>query len=220
MDDLIAFVDELARVTLPPLLANPYAGEQAARRRANLLRYLVCMRAVRPSVLLVGEAPGHRGCAATGVPFTSASILLAEDPTFGLFGRSAGFRAGPDTAAAESSATMMWATLRQLGALPLLWNALPFHPHASGNGATNRTPSRAESALGEPYLHRLLALYDIQQVIAVGKQAALALEVWHIPAVSVRHPSHGGKTAFTSQLRLALERNGEPRIDTDKTDIR
>ena len=70
---------------------NPYAGvdELSAMRRHNLSLYLRRMAERQPRLLLLGEAPGYRGCRVTGVPFTSESILLDEACSLGLFGAEA-----------------------------------------------------------------------------------------------------------------------------------
>ena len=47
-------------------------------RRHNLTRYLSAMEQSRPTLLLVGEAPGYRGCRLTGIPFTSSHTLVQE----------------------------------------------------------------------------------------------------------------------------------------------
>lgn len=208
VDAIPAFVARLADAPAPPhahalsAARNPYAGDgPAAIRRDNLARYLTRMAARRPRALLVGEAPGYRGCGATGVPFASAAILLAEPCPFGLFGAAAGFRlaeAGGPTG--EATATILWDTLRALDSLPLLWNVCPFHPHRPGQPLSNRAPTAAEIAAGEWAVRELLALFGVERVIAVGRVAGAALGRWGIAATTVRHPSHGGRAAFGRQL--------------------
>jgi uracil-DNA glycosylase len=195
------FVRRLSAAPNPPDTTNPYAGLDASShiRRRNLTLYLERMTAHRPRLLLVGEAPGYRGCGATGVPFTSAAVLLAEPSPFGLFGATAGFRA-PDGPRREATASILWATLIALDALPLLWNALPFHPHRPGRPDSNRLPAVAELAAGRVMVKELIHLFDIARVVAVGRVAAVSLARWDIPATPIRHPSHGGKTAFAQQL--------------------
>jgi hypothetical protein len=206
VDAYRAFVERLAAAPAPPQAINPYAGVgPAAIRRDNLTLYLRRMAAPRPRALLVGEAPGYRGCGVTGVPFTSRAILLGEPSPFGLFGAAAGFRLDDEPCAArEATATMVWATLSALGELPLLWNACPFHPHPPGRPAANRAPTAAEVAAGEWALRELLALFPVGQVIAVGHKARVALGRWGVPAGAVRHPSHGGKAPFARDLAQLL----------------
>ena len=207
MDAYRAFVERLAAVPAPRDAINPYAGDgPAAIRRDNLVLYLTRMAARRPGLLLVGEAPGYRGCGVSGVPFTSPAILLGEASPFGLFGAAAGFRLDDAPAAArEATATIVWATLVELGHLPLLWNACPFHPHPPGRAAANRAPTARELAAGEWAVRELMRLLAVERAIAVGNKARTALARWGIPAAAVRHPSHGGKAQFACELVKALE---------------
>ncbi|HEY1156415.1 MAG TPA: hypothetical protein VGE95_09030, partial [Arthrobacter sp.] len=65
-----AFVERLAAVDLGPDCTNffSHAVPENRLRRHNLELYLQEMLDRRPSVLLVGEAPGFRGMRITGVP--------------------------------------------------------------------------------------------------------------------------------------------------------
>jgi uracil-DNA glycosylase len=202
------FVERLAADPAGPTLFNLYAGDDpaAATRRENLALYLRLMAARRPRLLLVGEAPGHRGCRQTGVPFTSAAILLSDPSPFGLFGAAAGFHgpAGAGSPRREATATAMWSTLAELDVLPLLWNALPFHPHRPGQPASNRPPTTADLARGQVALQELLGLFEIERVVAVGSKAAGALARWGVDAARVRHPGHGGGSVFRRELAAVL----------------
>jgi hypothetical protein len=58
------FVDELAKVDVPSDAKNPwdFSNPNNVIRRQNLIGYFKKMHALKPIVLLVGEAPGYRGC--------------------------------------------------------------------------------------------------------------------------------------------------------------
>jgi len=185
---------------------NPYAGvdELSVMRRHNLSLYLRRMAERHPRLLLLGEAPGYRGCRVTGVPFTSESILLAEPCPLGLFGAAAGFRGGGGRLQREASATAVWSTLAELNRLPLLWNAFPYHPHRPDEPDSNRPPTIRELAAGREIVDLLLDMFAIERVIAVGNKAAVALERWGVAAAKVRHPSHGGQTIFRRELAMLL----------------
>ena len=90
------FVQKLGETAVSPNLFNPYSGHSPASqaRKQNLTLYLQTMMARQPSVLLVGEAPGHRGCRRTGIPFVSEQVLLAgvQGTGWQLFGESQGYR--------------------------------------------------------------------------------------------------------------------------------
>lgn len=198
------FVATLAATPVPMDVANPYAGMTAAAAvcRDNLQRYLTQMAVDRPAVLLVGEAPGYRGCRLTGVPFTSEEILR----THASFGANRGFQinCAETTGQREATATILWQALDELALAPLLWNAYPFHPHRLDEPLSNRPPRAAEIRSGEPFLRALLAAYSVTMVIAVGRMAARALAAGDIAAVAVRHPAHGGAVQFRRELATAV----------------
>jgi uracil-DNA glycosylase len=193
------FVAALAEAQTPPSLFNPYGWRpdvlSGGARRQNLADYLRLMARREPTLLLVGEAPGYRGCRLTGIPFTSPQILASGQLALPYRPTPDGFEGQK-----EATATAVWRTIAPLPNPPLLWNALPFHPHEGERPFSNRTPKREEVELGRPFLDHLLALFPIQTIIAVGKQADQALERWGYAHVTVRHPAHGGQRAFQAGL--------------------
>jgi uracil-DNA glycosylase len=207
LDDFIA---QLSAVPTVPDAHNPYAGDDAntAIRRANLRLYLHALGERRPSVMLVMEAPGYRGCRITGVPVTSRKIVHEGLPGFELFGASRGYRttddAGFERVWGEQSATIVWETMSALNCMPLIWNTYPFHPHLPGKPLTNRAPRRLEVAQGLPFLQALLSLFQPQQIIAVGNVAHGGLAALGITAEKVRHPAQGGKNAFVAGIQSLI----------------
>jgi uracil-DNA glycosylase len=193
------FIDDLARVELSDRAVNQYA-ESAVRRR-NLRLYFEELGAVGPRLLLVGEAVSYRGGRLTGIPFVSESLMLCGVDGR-VLGADRGYRkADPATpVSTEASATMVWATIRAIDPLPLLWNAFPFHPFQPGNPLSNRMPSVGELAIGAPFIARLLRLFPIERVVAVGNQASRCLGSIDVEHVKVRHPSQGGKRAFVDGM--------------------
>lgn len=208
MSAIATFVRRLAQTETPPAVHNQYAGESrpARIRRANLRRYLEQMAGRRTRVLLVGEAAGHRGCRLTGLPFTSEAILLRGVPAHDLFGRDNGYACTEERegVTGEQTATIVWDLLQELRPLPLLWNALPFHPFRPGRPWSNRTPRVRELALGRPFFHFMLEQFPVETVVAVGNKAADALSRWDVPAHKIRHPSHGGKGQFRDGVTRIL----------------
>jgi uracil-DNA glycosylase len=195
---IVRFVDALSRVELSDRACNQYARGPAANaiRRRNLRCYLEAMQVIGPRLLLVGEAVSYRGGRLTGIAFTSESLMLCD----GIPGD--GYRQATESSklSTEASATMVWATIRTIEPLPLLWNAFPFHPFARGNPHSNRMPANAELAIGERFIDWLLRLFPIEQVVAVGNQADASLTRMGIEHVKVRHPSQGGKRKFVEGI--------------------
>jgi uracil-DNA glycosylase len=191
------FINALSGVDLSERACNQYArGDRAnAIRRRNLDLYL--QEIGSPRMILIGEAPSYRGGRLTGIPFTSEQIMLS-----GVDGRSLGSERGYRKATSgsrrstEASATMVWATIACIDPLPLLWNAFPFHPFAPGNPSSNRMPTAGELRIGANFIERLLDLFPIESVVAIGNQADISLTQLGIAHEKVRHPSQGGKVKF------------------------
>ena len=162
------FVRELAAARIGRTF-NQYSRSRL--RRERLVAYLESRQDAR--ILLVGEAPGHRGARVSGIPFTSERQLTGTRP-------------------GEATATIVHGVLRELGIENdvLLWNVVPTHP---GTASSNRAPTRAEIAAGLRFLTPLAAG---RTVVAVGRVAERALGI-----SGIRHPSHGGGEAFRSGLR-------------------
>ena len=173
----------------------------AAIRRANLFNFLESLPE-RPPVLLLGEAPGWHGCRFSGIPFTSETQLANGILPFS--GQLSSHSSAPH---AEASATIFWQTLKAYHPLFFVWSSVPFHPYRPGQPLSNRTPSRQELKIFLPILSGIVRLLDPVLVLAVGRQAQQALKWLDIPAVAVRHPSHGGAGEFKQGLEEAFARS-------------
>lgn len=207
-------IHELAAVEVSDRATNQFSrtvGELQANaiRRRNLRLYLDEIGA--PNLLLIGEAVSYRGGRLTGIAFVSETVMLSgvETRTGRVLGADRGYRKatpGPRLST-EASATMVWSTIANIAPLPLLWNAFPFHPFHPGQPDSNRVPSAAELLLGQPFIERLLRLFPIDRVVAIGNQADLSLTKLGIPHDKVRHPSQGGKQLFVEGMaRLSQSR--------------
>ena len=180
---------------------NQYArGDRFnAVRRRNLELYFEEIG--EATMLLVGEAPSHRGDRLTGIAFTSETVMLAG--VNGHLGEHRGYgkaTPGPQRST-EASATMVWGTIREMRPLPLLWNAFPFHPFHDGNPLSNRAPTADELQIGAPFVEELLRLFpSIERVVAIGNLASRSLTMLGIEHEKVRHPSQGGKKKFVDGM--------------------
>jgi uracil-DNA glycosylase len=211
-----SLLNELAQVEVSDRACNQFsriAGElqENAIRRRNLRLYLEQMAEIGPKMLLIGEAVSYRGGRLTGIAFVSETVMLAGVETTSGFvlGADRGYRkatTGPKLST-EASATMVWGTIRTIAPLPLLWNAFPFHPFTPGNPFSNRMPSAAELLIGAYFIQRLMSLFELEQVVAIGNSASLSLQKMSVEHALVRHPSMGGKNQFVEGMaRLSQSR--------------
>ena len=168
------FVDELACTRIGSTFNQYASGPRAPLLRSRLAAYL--RSRTNAPILLVGEAPGYRGARVSGIPFTSERQLTGTGP-------------------AEATATIVQHALAELGLQEdvLLWNVVPTHP---GTESGNRRPTAEEVRGGVCFTSRLA---EGRRVIAVGRVAANALGIRY-----VRHPSHGGATAFAQGLSFLI----------------
>lgn len=175
----------------------------------NLQIFLRQLLPWRPTVLLIGEAPGYRGAWRTGVNFYSEKIMMGPRDRFGLFGGSeAGYRRIDENERlwGEASATVAQRAFQELPAPVLVWPALPLHPHRPGDDESNRTPTTGELRRDAvPQLGQLIEIYKPQHIAAIGNIGQSALAELGIEAVKIRHPAHGGGPAFRAGLLALME---------------
>ena len=198
--DLQAFVEELSRRSDDDEVYNPYGHHL---QRHNLEIYLTRIKALKPKVLMVGEAPGYRGCSRSGIPFTAPGLLSGSNHLFLKDLRkdlylSDEFR--------ESTASVLWEYLKDYSMVPILWNAFPFHPHKKNKLSSNRKPRQGELAEGQKYLKWLLEIFEPAIYIGVGRvgEEALKKQRPHGQIHYVRHPSHGGSKDFKEGMDTLL----------------
>jgi uracil-DNA glycosylase len=217
------FIDLLANTPTNDDAYNEYAPPDSnnAIRRANLKLYLQAMAERMPQTMMVMEAPGYRGCRLTGVPVMSRKVLLEGIATLGMFGTDQGFQnvddAGFERIYGEQSATIVWGTLTDLEVVPFIWNTFPFHPHKKELPLTNRKPRKPETRLGGEILKQLMALWQFEQIIAIGNVAYDTLTEFGVDCVKVRHPAQGGKNDFVAGLTDIFDNHKATKILTTKT---
>ncbi len=194
------FVNDISAVSDEKrLIVNPYRNEQ---RKNHLLQYLQHLEQTGVDIMLVGEAPGYRGCALTGIPFTDEVQLKLQENFYALgdWKRSEGIGN-----TSERSATAVWAALREYHIKPLMWNAFPFHPYQEGKKTSNRTPTQNELNDGLRYLNALISIFKIKdsQVFALGKKAKEMLRLSG-DSQYIRHPANDFKKEFRPQFDLKI----------------
>ena len=130
LNSIDLFIDKLSTQVVSNNTTNMYFGNTIASQicRKNLKLYLNKMIDVKPSHLLLGEAPGYKGCGITGIAFTSERILNEN-----TFYKNQGFRClnKPSKLSSEISATIVWSVLDNYTNIPLIWNIFPFHQSIS-----------------------------------------------------------------------------------------
>lgn len=210
MKQITDFVHDLANTQPCHDSVNQYAHDNPknAIRRANLTRYLQQMHTLKPKIMLIAEAPGYRGARLTGVPFSSRAILQDGIDGVPLFRLENGYQLPDDTentAWKEATATIVWNTIHRFSPPPLNWNSYPFHPHLPDKPLTNRKPHKPETEIGKHFLTRLIAMFDIEHIVAVGNTAEATLNAMNIPCEKVRHPAQGGKNDFVTGIQKLFE---------------
>lgn len=182
-------------------------------RVENMAAYVEA-RVRNARVMLLGEAPSHRGCRFSGIPFCSEVELthkrdLVAGRALTLTSRDAGVKP-----MSERSAAIIWDELERGGCAHqvVLWNAFPWHPYLAETAAavgpcgpcSNRKPKRPEVEQGRAALDALLRCFPHElKLFAVGKVAEEALGRWGEARCAgyIRHPSMGGEARFRAQFR-------------------
>lgn len=208
MKSISEFVEQLASMEVTPNVFNQYSYDfpENSIRRDNLLLYLNQMDQLKPKILLVGEAPGYRGCRLTGVPFTSEHLLMNNMDGLKLFGSANCYKLAAENSklSKEATATIIWSTLIEYNIIALGWSAFPFYPHKKGNSNSNRPPLKKELEIGQKPLLQIIELFDIKKIIAVGNKAEENLNLLGISCNKVRHPAQGGKNDFVKGMKELL----------------
>lgn len=202
------FVDQLASFSVEnSLVTNPYQFEEC---RYNLLNYLQHLKEMKIDIMFIGEAPSHRGCLLTGIPFTDEIQLRCKANYYAIGDwKRKDARIYKRRTTVELSATKVWAMMREYKIIPLLWNAFPFHPFKEGNEYSNRTPKSSELKEGLKYINELIEIFEINdsQIFAIGKKAKSSL-LRGLRGIGdshcIRHPANDNKEEFRQQFELKI----------------
>ena len=101
---------------------------------------------------------------------------------------------------AERTAAIVWSVLARIGEPVVLWNIFPLHPHEPDDPFSNRCHTRAERDATWPLLIALIAMIKPRRIVAIGRDAGMALAGIDIPVQVVRHPSYGGQAEFIAGI--------------------
>ncbi len=188
-----------------PSVFNPYVDccpvhdrSDAARvRKRNLVRCLDAALAARVDTIWIARDLGYRGGRRTGVPLTD-EIHLGQAGV--LLGGISLDRATRGPVVAERTAAIVWSALARIGEPAVLWNIFPLHPHEPGDPFSNRCHTRAERDATWPLLIALIGMIRPRRIVAIGRDAGMALGGIDVPVQVVRHPSYGGQAEFIAGI--------------------
>ena len=201
MDNIEYLLEKLSTYPNTNMVANPYNNSYAVDNLRLYFKYVFNQKGKR--ILLVGEAPGYKGCGITGIPFTSGRIF--HDLHHPLL-RYLKDKITLPFIESENTAKIVWEYLTAKNLTPLFWNSFPFHPHDKGNKISNRTPTKQEIEFGSDILKELSNIYQPDVIAGIGRKGAAALS--HVfPGQSIkyiRHPSRGGKTKFIEGINTII----------------
>lgn len=194
-------VDNLARFPRSEFVANPYSDEAC---RSNLQNYLQHLQHVGVNVMLIGEAPGYRGCVLTGSPFTDPRQLRNPANEFALGAWEKCLPSNVSQEDSERTASCVWSVLRESRVVPLLWNIFSFHPHERGDAKSNRTPTSAELVQGLRFAEELIEMFGVDDdlIYAVGRKAQRQLNLDDDRYIC--HPSYGKSKLFAEQFKAKV----------------
>jgi hypothetical protein len=179
------------------------------------MKAYVASRSRHARVMLLGEAPSHRGCRFSGIAFCSEvelahkKDLVAREP-LELTSRDADAKP-----MRERSAAVIWSEIERAGKPyeVVLWNAFPWHPWRAEDGAakdgpcgpsSNRKPKLTEVGQGRAALDAFLRCFTHRlEIFAIGKVAQDALARWDEASCAgyIRHPAQGGESRFRAGFR-------------------
>jgi len=195
------FINFLKQQKNSSVLFNPYLSPDLANNLKLYLELMIKTSARR--VLLVGEAPGYRGCKHTGIPFTSGGVFQEiKHPLINQLRKKLVL----EQIESENTASIVWRYLSDCAITPLFWNAFPFHPHPKNKPNQNRAPNQTEIKKGVNYLVHLQNIFKAEVIAGVGRNGTKAAQL-AFPELNIeyiRHPSHGGKTEFISGISKIL----------------
>ena len=196
-----SYVASLSKRRNSETVFNPYRTKALANNLELYLNYIISQSGAK--ILLIGEAPGYKGCRLTGIPFSSGALIKAKQHK--IFSDISG-DVVLKKVDLENSASAVWESLVAVKYYPLFWNAFPFHPHPKGNSNKNRAPNKQEMIEGQEYLSALAEIFSPTVIAGIGRKGESAgKQVFpESEVVYIRHPSYGGKKEFIEGMERVL----------------
>ena len=187
---------------------NPYTDrckehdipDAPALRRRNLQLVLDAAISVGVESIWIARDLGYRGGRRTGLALTDEAHLAAHSD---LYGRLPLTKATRSPVVAERTARIVWDVLRNVGKPVFLWNVFPLHPYEPNDPMSNRAHTRAERESAAHLIAWLVSALCPRTIVAIGRDAAAALEEGGIRSLAVRHPSYGGQREFIEGISNA-----------------
>jgi len=180
---------------------NPYKDPYLLANLKLYLQYLYALN--QDQILLIGEAPGYKGCRLTGIPFSSCELIGSSQHKLFKHLRE---KIVLQEHASENTAAMVWEQLQDKSIVPIFWNAFPFHPFTKGKQSSNRAPSAKEVEEGQWYIKELIKIFEPRIIAAIGRKGQIALEKLDLKTEIkyIRHPSYGGKSDFIKHINEVM----------------
>jgi uracil-DNA glycosylase len=195
-----AFVAEVSALRFENVF-NPYSDvcpihdkdDADVVRAENLISVLTAAIDGGVHSIWIARDIGHRGGRRTGLPLTDESNLTNHAK---LLGSRLLRKATRTPIVTETTARVVWERLLLVDRRVFLWNIFPLHPHNSEDSLSNRHHNRLERVACAHLILWLIAHLRPTQIVAIGGDAAKALERQKLSFKSVRHPSFGGQSEF------------------------
>lgn len=187
------FFNKLTKKEDSSTVKNPYLDKKVSENLRLYLSEILKIKGKR--ILLVGEAPGYKGCKITGIPFTSGKVFNRFNHPLLIQIRD---HIKLSKVESEITATIFWEYLTQKGVTPIFWNSFPFHPHPADNENKNRVPTSEEVNSGMEYLRLIYLIYEPEIVAGIGNKGFECAKKTFpdLNITYIRHPSFGGKSKF------------------------
>lgn len=162
-------------------------------RKRNLVRCFEAALAARIDTIWIARDLGYRGGRRTGIPLTD-EIHLSQAGV--LLGGIALDRATRGPVLAERTAAIIWSVLSHIGEPAVLWNIFPLQSPWGGRSFFEPVPHPRRARRHLAAAGGADRDNPAPRIVAIGRDAGMALAGIEIPVQAVRHPSYGGQAEF------------------------